>query len=446
MSEMAKQILGRDERFVEIQAWASTSVWTDQMLRTLHRGVERGKWYSVSDKLMRETNIMEGWVKVRSNNGKHGVDMVSVERYESELEHNNAKLLEELQDGTYEPLAVRRVEIPKGDGRKTRPLGIPAMRDRVVQTALKHVIEPIFDIDFSLYSFGFRPKLGCKDALRRVNELLKQGYLYVMDADIQSYFDMIPHDRLMDRVREKVSDGKILDLIEQFLQANIFDGLKYWESEEGTPQGGVISPLLANIYLDAYDHKMTEAGFEIVRYADDFLIMCKDRMSAKRALRKTRRWMKANGLKLHPEKTRIADMREKCEYFEFLGYHFERTRNTNQIKRWPRKQSLKKCKDTIRKKTRRSNKDSIEDIIAYLRPNLVGWYAYFKHSTVSAMRDVDKFTRRRLRSILAKYNRKKGSHRMVDNRKYNKAYFTDLGFFSLEEAWKLETQSLRSKH
>jgi RNA-directed DNA polymerase len=169
MSEMAKQILGRDERFVEIQAWASPSVWTDQMLKTLHRGVERGKWYSLSDKLMRKNNIMEAWEKVCSNKGKHGVDMVSIERYESELEYNNAKLLEELQDGRYDPSAVRRVEIPKGDGRKTRPLGIPTVRDRVVQTALKHVIEPIFDIDFSPYSFGFRPKLGCKDALRRVN-------------------------------------------------------------------------------------------------------------------------------------------------------------------------------------------------------------------------------------------------------------------------------------
>lgn len=446
MSEMAKQILGRDERFVEIQACASPSVWTDQMLKTLHRGVERGKWYSLSDKLMRKNNIMEAWEKVCSNKGKHGVDMVSIERYESELEHNNAKLLEELQDGRYDPRAVRRVEIPKGDGRKTRPLGIPTVRDRVVQTALKHVIEPIFDIDFSPYSFGFRPKLGCKDALRRVNELLKQGYLYVMDADIQSYFDTIPHEKLMSRVKEKIIDGKILDLIEQFLKANIFDGLKHWEPEEGTPQGGIISPLLANIYLDPFDHKMTEAGFEIVRYADDFLIMCKSKESAKRALRKTRRWMKANGLKLHPEKTRIADMTEKCEYFEFLGYHFERTRNTHRIKRWPRKQSLKKCKDAIRKKTRRSNKDSIEDIIAYLRPNLVGWYQYFKHSTVYAMRGIDEFTRRRLRSIIAKYNRKKGSHRMIDTRKYNKAYFTDLGFFSLEEAWKLEFQSLRSKH
>lgn len=444
MSEMAKHMLGRDKRFAEMQEWASPSVWTDQMLKTLYKGVKSKKWYSLSDKLMRSCNIMEGWEKVCANRGSHGVDMVSIDRYESELEHNNKKLLEQLQSGDYKPLAVRRVEIPK-DGNKTRPLGIPAVRDRVVQSALKHVIEPIFDIDFSPFSFGFRPGMGCKGALRRVNTLLKEGYFYVVDADIQSYFDTIPHEQLMNRVKEKISDGRVLDLLESFLQTDIFDGLKYWDAIEGTPQGGIISPLLANIYLDPFDHKMSEAGFEIVRYADDFLIMCKSKESAKRALRKTRRWMKSNGLKLHPEKTRIADMTEKCGYFEFLGYHFERGRRSNVIKRWPRKRSMKKCKDAIRKKTRRCNKDSIEQIIINLRPNLVGWFQYFKHSTLSSMIEVDQFARRRLRSIIAKHKRKRGSHRIIDNLKYTKAYFAGLGFFSLEEAWSLEFQSLRSK-
>lgn len=442
---MTKHICGRDERFVEIQRWASASVWTDQMLKTLHEGVKSGKWYSLSDKLMRSSNMLEACDRVFANKGSHGVDKVSIERYKSEQEHNNAKLLEQLQEGSYKPLAVRRVEIPKGDGRKTRPLGIPAVRDRIVQTALKHVVEPIFDIDFSPYSFGFRPQLGCKDALRRVNALLKEGYFYVVDADIQSYFDTIPHGKLMNRVRDKISDGKILDLIESFLKADIFDGLKYWDAVEGTPQGGIISPLLANIYLDPFDHKMSAAGFEIVRYADDFLIMCKDRESARRALRKTRRWMKANGLTLHPEKTRIADMTELCGYFEFLGYHFERGRRSNIIKRWPRKQNMTKCKDVIRKKTRRCNGNSLEEIIADLRRTLVGWYQYFKHSIKSVMILLDKFTRRRLRSILAKFRGKKGTHRFIDNRKYTKRYFAELGFFSLEEAWLLEFQSLRSR-
>ena len=445
MSEMTKHTwehLGRTE---EIRAWASTSVWTDQMLGTLETRVEGKKWYSLIDKVAREVNLIEAWESVRANGGSHGVDMVSLDRYESELEHNTKQLMKQLQAGTYLPQCVRRVEIPKADG-KTRALGIPTVRDRVVQTALKNVIEPIYDVDFSTQSFGFRPQRGCKDALRRVHHLLTQGQLYVIDADIQSYFDMIPHDKLMERVKEKISDGKTLDLIEAFLKAGIFDGIKEWDPEKGTPQGGVISPLLANIYLNEFDHRMTAAGFEIVRYADDFLVMCNNAKSAKRGLRKIKRWMKAHGLNLHPDKTRIADMNQQDEYFEFLGYHFERSKRTGRINRWPRKQSMAKMKDTVRKHTRRCNWQSVEEIIKGLRPSLKGWYEYFKHSNRWAMLEVDAFFRRRLRSIIAKYNRKKGSHRFIDNRKYTKKYFAELGFFSLEEAWLLESQSLRSKH
>ena len=233
-------------------AWVEAEVWSERMLAALENGVKGGKWFSLIDKVYRPATLLAAWQKVAANAGAAGVDGQSVEQFAARAETYLEELGESLKTGSYKPLAVRRVEIPKGSG-KLRPLGIPAVKDRIVQTALKLVIEPIFEREFLDMSYGFRPGRGCKDALRKVDRLLKEGYTHVVDADLSSYFDTIPHERLMERVGERVSDGRLLQLIEAFLHQDIVKGLERWTPIGGTPQGAVISPLLANIYLHPLD-------------------------------------------------------------------------------------------------------------------------------------------------------------------------------------------------
>ena len=203
-----------------------------------------------------------------------------------------------------------------------RPLGIPTVRDRVAQTALRNVIEPIFEKDFAPQSYGFRPGRGCKDALRRVEALLKQGYTHIVDADLKSYFDTIPHAKLIQRVKDKISDGRILKLIEAYLTQGVLEDLERWTPEKGVPQGAVISPLLSNIYLNPLDHLMAKHGIQMVRYADDFVLLCQNKAQAEDALQEVKDWTQQAGLILHPEKTRI--VHAVTEGFDFLGYHFEK--------------------------------------------------------------------------------------------------------------------------
>src|SRR5208337_4825800 len=234
--------------------------------------------------------------RVKANGGAAGVDHVTVEEFERHLEANLAKLSQTLQDGSYRPQAIRRVWIPKPGSKEKRPLGIPTVRDRVVQAALRAVLEPIFERDFAAQSYGFRPKRGCKDALRRVDHLLKQDYSWVVDADLKSYFDTIPRQQLLERVKAKVSDGRILKLLETFLTQGVLEEMNLWTPEAGTPQGAVVSPLLSNIYLDALDHEMAGKGMEMVRYADDFVVLCGTEGEAQRALEEVQRWTAAAGL------------------------------------------------------------------------------------------------------------------------------------------------------
>ncbi len=226
-------------------------------------------------------------------------------------------------------------------------LGIPTVRDRIVQAAVVNVIEPIFEKDFAEHSYGFRPGRGCKDALRRVDQLLKAGDVHVVDADLKGDFDSIPHNGLMKRLQEKIADGSVLSLIEAFLKAGIVEEAATWTPESGAPQGAVLSPLLSNLYLDPLDHLVAIAGFKMVRYADDFVILCRTSEEAQRALDLVRQWVSDNGLVLHPTKTRIVDSRS--ESFEFLGYEFHGE------KHWPRKKSLAKLKATLRQQTRRNS-------------------------------------------------------------------------------------------
>jgi RNA-directed DNA polymerase len=324
------------------------------MLTALEEGVKGGKWFSLMDKVDRERTLWAAFQQVKANGGAAGVDRQTVEDFERDLMKNLKRLGEQLRQGTYRPQAVRRVWIPKPGSTEKRPLGVPTVRDRVVQAALRLVLEPIFEQDFAEQSYGFRPNRGCKEALRRVDGLLKQGYTWIVDADLKSYFDTIPHEPLMERVREKVSDGRVLDLVAAFLNQQVLDGRKSWTPEGGTPQGAVLSPLLSNLYLDPLDHQMEAAGTEMVRYADDFVLLCRSREEAERALERVRAWTVQAGLVLHPVKTRIVD--ETQEGFDFLGYHFQRGR------RWPREKSRKKFRDTIRAKTRRTNGQSLKVI------------------------------------------------------------------------------------
>jgi len=403
------------------------------MLTALENGVGGGKWFSLIDKVAAPENLFAAYVTVAEHKGAAGVDHVTVEDFGKGLTERLDRLESTLRDGRYRPQEVRRVWIPKPGSREERPLGIPTVRDRVVQTALLHVLEPIFEREFAEHSYGFRPNRGCKEALRRVDTLLKRGYRYVVDADLRSYFDTIPQERLRARVAERVSDGRVLDLVDLFLQQGVLDGLAHWRPTTGTPQGAVISPLLSNIYLNPLDHEMAARGYEMVRYADDFVVLCRTEAEAEAALAWVRQWVETNGLSLHPEKTRIADA--EGVGFAFLGYHFRAGQ------RWPRKKSQDKLKDVLREKTRRTDGRSLPAIIVDINRTLRGWYAYFKHAHRYTFGALDSWLRMRLRSILRKRAGRRGRGRGQDHARYPNAYFRAAGLFSLAEAWSAERQS-----
>jgi RNA-directed DNA polymerase len=302
----------------------------------------------------------------------------------------------------------------------------------MVQAAVVNVIGPIFERDFAEHSYGFRPGRGCKDALRRADQLLKAGHAYVVDADLKGYFDSIPHDRLMTRVKEKIADGPVLSLIDSFLKANILDGLEEWSPATGAPQGAVLSPLLSNIYLDPLDHLVARSGFEMVRYADDFVILCRTSEEASRALDLVRGWVAENGLSLHPTKTRVVDAR--TDGFDFLGDHFAGGT------RRPREKSLAKLKETIRAKTKRTNGDSLAMVIRSLNRTLRGWFEYFKHSQRRTFGRIDGMTRRRLRSLLSHRAGRRRHGDGLANIRWPTAFFTDQGLFSLARAHALARQ------
>lgn len=416
--------------------WVEASVWTERMLTALENGVKGNVWFSLIDKAYSLSSLSAAWAKVHANDGAAGVDRVTVAMFEKRAEANLSELAEALRTGSYRPLAIRRAYIPKADGTE-RPLGIPAVRDRVVQTALRNVLEPIFEKEFAGHSYGFRPGRGCKDALRRVDHLLKSGHRYVVDVDLKSYFDTIPHDRLMERVRERVADSRVLKLIESFLSQKVMEGLEEWTPMAGSPQGAVVSPLLSNIYLNPLDHQMAGKGYEMVRYADDFVILCETPERAQSALEEVRRWVEANGLSLHPQKTRIADAGSK-EGFEFLGFHFRTGR------RWPRRKSVKKLREAIRRRTPRTSGVSLQRTIAEINPVLRGWMGYFKHSGRAVFSEIDSWVRMRLRSILRKRQKKPGRGRGADNRRWPNKFFADAGLYSLKRARDLWSQPAKA--
>jgi RNA-directed DNA polymerase len=403
-------------------AWVEPSIWTERMLAALEQGVKGGRWFRLIDKVYPEANLEGAFRKVAANRGAAGVDHVTVAMFQDCLPAELKRLGADLRTGGYRPQQIRRHYIPK-----------PGSRDRVVQTALRAVLEPIFEHEFAAHSYGFRPGRGCKDALRRVDELLKAGPTYVVDADLKSYFDTIPHEGLMALIGQKVSDGRVLSLIEAFLKQGVLDGLQEWTPEQGSPQGAVISPLLSNIYLNPLDHLMAEQGFEMVRYADDFVILCRSPEEAARALAAVQHWTAQAGLTLHPDKTRIVEATE--EGFDFLGYRFEGGR------RRPRTKSLKKLKDAIGAPTKRTSGESLRAIIATINPVLRGWFESFKHSRRFTFAILDRWIRMRLRSILRRRLGLRGRGRGTDHQRWPNAFVAEQGLYSLSAAHALARQS-----
>jgi RNA-directed DNA polymerase len=408
-------------------AWVEHSVWTERMLTRLEQSEPATKWFRLWDKVLDLRNLQAGFWSVWRKNGAPGVDGQTVRQFDAHAEAELARLREQLHSKRYRRQPARRVWIPKPGSTEQRPLGIPAVRDRTVEAALRHVLEPIFERDFAEHSYGFRPGRGCREAVGRVEELLGEGRGWCVDADLKSYFDTIPHERLMAMVEQRVVDGSVLALVAQSLKAGVLEELKGWQAtERGTPQGAVISPMLANLYLNPLDHETARRGWEMVRYADDFVVLCRTKDEAEAVLHWLREWTTEAGLTLHPTKTRIVEVAR--EGFDFLGWHF---RGNN--KKWPRKKSVQKLKDKLRPLTRRTNGRSLADIIATANPILRGWHGYFRDSVPSGLKDMDGWVRRRLRAMLRKREKRPafGSNRN-DHTRWPNRWFAARGLFSLE--------------
>lgn len=420
---------------------AERGVWSEKMLRTLVRGVNGGKWFSLIDKVFQDNTLSLAWEKVQSNAGGCGVDCVSIGHFAKDSETRLLSVKEHLRSGTYQPKPVKRAWIAKAGSKQKRPLGIPTVTDRVVQQAARMVLEPIFEYRFAEHSYGFRPGRSCRDALRRVSGQLADGYTHVVDIDIEGYFDTINQERLMELLKQDVSDGRLLTLIESFLKAGVLEDGKWQLSEDGTPQGGVVSPLLSNIYLNELDHLMEGHGYAMTRYADDMVILCRSASEAARALEVVRAWIRQAHLTLHPQKTCTVDMTEVGSYFDFLGYRFKRTRR--RIVALVRPKSEKKLRDSIRAKTRRCNGHSMSVIIERINPILRGWFGYFQHAYHGQHAEFDGWIRMRLRSIYRKRHRKRGRGRGIDHHLWPNRHFTELGLYSLYASQR-EVMSLRN--
>ena len=443
--EQKSALVPEKDKQVEEDLWqrygAEREVWTEPMLITLEKGIKGNKWFSLIDKVRSERTLGTAWEKVRSNAGACGVDGVKVEFFAKDSLKRLLAVKEHLTKNTYKTKAIRRVEIPKPGSQETRPLGIPTVTDRVVQSAVKMVIEPIFEREFAPSSYGFRPGRGCKDALRDVERLLREGHVHVVDVDIKGYFDNIPHEALLTLVKERISDGKVLDLIEKFLRQGVLEEGIELESEKGSPQGGVISPLLANIYLNPLDWMLQELGIKSVRYADDIVMLAQSATEAKRALETLSAWVTEAQLTLHPDKTGLVDMTQDRAHFDFLGYRFLRTKKGKLI-RLVRPKSKQKLRQSLKRPTKRANGKSMDAIIAVINPKLKGWFAYFQQAGIYEHQAMDKWVRMRLRSILRKRHKGKGRGRGKDHFKWPNRYFENLGLFSLAHA-REELMSLR---
>lgn len=393
--------------------------WTDSMVEAIgHYQATGMKWFRLIDKVWDQGALLWAFNQVAANRGAAGCDRETIEEYGTNLEWHLKEVSRLLQQGRYQPQPVRRCYIPKGK-RAQRPLGIPTVRDRVVQTALVNVLEPIFEHKFLGCSYGYRPGRSAHQALDAVSEALSEGRVWVVEVDIKSLFDHIPHEGLMREVKKEITDIHVLELIEGYLKAGIMEAGEIRDSVEGTPQGGVLSPLLANIYLHRLDEALMRKGCWLVRYADDMVLLCETQQEAEEVLRELREVLADMELELNEEKSQIVDSREQG--FNFLGYTFYGPW------RFPSDKSMKRVKEKVRRLTRRTRPLNVEQVILDVNPLLRGWAHYFvRGHAKSRFREIDEWVRMRLRSFLLK-KKAHGWH----NQWYPIDYFRTLMLFDL---------------
>ena len=355
---------------------------------------QKRRYYSLIDKVYEMENLYEAWLKVKKNKGSGGIDGVTIEMFEKNVKRNLREIQRLLQENRYKPDPVRRHYIEKENG-KLRPLGIPTIRERVCQQAVRQIIEPIFEQDFYYYSFGFRPGYSAHQAISTIRRAKRGGHEYVLDLDIVSFFDEIPHELLMEKIRERITDGRVLTLIRSWLTAGVMEDDQFHETEIGSPQGGVISPLFGNIYLNHFDWKMKEKGFAVVRYADDAVILCKTKEQAEEAYVAAKTILEEElQLRMHPEKTKVVHFDEG---FRFLGFDFWKNHLILP------ETKVKRYKDKIRKVTRRQQGKNLSEMIQKLNEVVRGFGNYFGIGNVKKkFQRLDEWTRMRVRAIMRK--------------------------------------------